>query len=501
MQWSDPTPTDTLGAVPALFDVDRSPLPTPFAAPNGIVLMMGCRNAIKANKAQTKLQNILDHLGRLPDDAPTPAEIPSSWYLPAEQDFFKDEKVDVQQAAEASLRRRKQRSAQVMASQGSGSNEQEQAGSYRRRFCTNTVIEIQPLDLGSMASVLTCARNITDKHGYVTHVILNAGLAAWEGLDWFKAAWMLAIGFRSAVTYPKFKKQRAGDVGADGYGWVWQCNVAAHYVLVRALLPALRATPFHEPSRIVWTGSVEAYEHYYHPEDYQCLDPIKSGPTYESTKFQCELVGLGLEAKLRSERVRTVPGTPQQEFPPTRSGTEPRSFVSHPGIVASAMFGDYLGWFLSLGYALALYMARWLFSPHHVVTGYKAGIAASFLSLAPAPELDATVRYSAQCNFWGQEYVGKGRIDGWERDATEKQVGKKIASAAREAVGPGLVGGVETEARDDESPQAGERIFELAADLVAKLEAISSEIWKKAGQGKLPPFDTNSSDGEEWERL
>lgn len=70
------------------------------------------------------------------------------------------------------------------------------------------------------------------RHPYVTHVILNAGLAVWTGINWPLAVWMILTNLPRAVTWPKYKNQRAGDVGADGYGWVWQCNLGAHYILV-----------------------------------------------------------------------------------------------------------------------------------------------------------------------------------------------------------------------------------------------------------------------------
>ncbi len=403
-------------------------------------------------------------------------------------------------AAQSSLRRRKQRSADVINGANGDENEKESAGlltivkgdvrargRYRRRFCQKSVIEVQPLDLGSMASVLKSAEEIRERYGYVTHAILNAGLAAWQGLNWPKAIWMICTGFRSAVTWPKYKKQRCGDIGADGYGWVWQCNVAAHYVFVRALLPAFRATPFSEPSRIVWTGSIEAYQRFYHPEDYQCLDPKISGPTYESTKYQCELVALGLDERLQVERVRTVPSTPAWEMPPPRlqssTSREPRSFLSHPGVVASSMFEDYLGTFLVLCFKLALYFARWMLSPHHLISGYKAGIAAVHLATAPASQLDTTVRYAARCDFWGQEYVYRSRVDGWAEDDAATKAGKEVNSKFGLPIG----GAVETEATE-QNEDAGEQVMQLSRDLLKRLEKIASDVWKKAGSGELPPF-------------
>lgn len=70
------------------------------------------------------------------------------------------------------------------------------------------------------------------RYGYVTHVVLNAGSSAFTGINWPHAIWMVLTAFHTAVTHPVYKRQRAADVGKDGYGWVWQANLGAHYILV-----------------------------------------------------------------------------------------------------------------------------------------------------------------------------------------------------------------------------------------------------------------------------
>ena len=36
-----------------------------------------------------------------------------------------------------------------------------------------------------------------------------------------------------AVTAPIYYRQEVGQLSQDALGWVWQCNVFGHYVLVR----------------------------------------------------------------------------------------------------------------------------------------------------------------------------------------------------------------------------------------------------------------------------
>lgn len=145
----------------------------------------------------------------------------------------------------------------------------------------------------------------------------------------------------------------------------------------RALLPALRATPYSTPSRIIWTGSIEATEDTYDPSDYQSLDTTNPLRPYEASKYQCELMALGLEDLLTRARLRTVPSTPLGGGGPqegrleerrsddgkrlaaggqVHGGIEPKSFLSHPGVVASSIFADYLNFFLSACMKLAFYI-------------------------------------------------------------------------------------------------------------------------------------------------
>jgi len=81
------------------------------------------------------------------------------------------------------------------------------------------------------------------RHGYLTHVILNAGTAAFTGIDWPLAIWMCCTNLHRAVTYPKYKTQRSGDVGEDGYGWVWQANCGAHFILVSGRVKNIEISP------------------------------------------------------------------------------------------------------------------------------------------------------------------------------------------------------------------------------------------------------------------
>lgn len=584
VQLSSPTPSDTI-AVNAHSNSDPSVQPgaTPFAAPDGCTIVLACRNPIKAHKARQQLQQLLKWIENLPEHEDTPTGPPESWAFafdttskddkltdPHTQDDIRDtphEDADpalVAHAQENNVRRRrklrkalandddeaKQGSSMSSESEdeqtdgpGAGISSTEYApepGSpeldasleqrnkranarYRRRFCQGTRIEFVPLDLGSMGSALECARMVRERYTHVTHLVLNAGSSAWTGMNWFHAVWMILTQFRYAVTWPAYKMQRAGDKSDDGFGWVWQCNVGAHWILVRALLPSLRATPYSVPSRVIWTSSVEAFSKYYDASDYQCIDPARSPLPYESVKYQCELAALGLDDALQTRRMRTQPGTPLEErtsllgmsavdgtesesasmlrsassasgtpphgflgLPPASRASpgepEPRSFLAHPGVVASTMMSQFVASWVTVFVVASFYIARWVGSPHHPIDPFKGAISVSHACLAPQP--DPKKRYGSRADFWGREYVGVENIEYYRSQlgGAGPGVGARLALAK-----------IDPETVQAEPSEAG-RVMGMAREYVGLCERITRQVWRSARKGDLPPWSSLAGD-------
>ncbi|KAE8253783.1 hypothetical protein A4X13_0g3664 [Tilletia indica] len=372
-------------------------------------------------------------------------------------------------------------------------------GKYRRRFCAGTRIEFVPLDLGSMASALKCAHEITDRYKYVTHIILNAGVGPFTSLNWFAALYLCFTNFHRFVTYPAYKNQRKGDISDDGYGWVWQSNVGAHYILVRALLPALRATPYSTPSRIIWTGSIEGFRVFYDEEDFQCVQPPHEILPYESTKYQCELAAVGLDEVLRQSRIRSAPGTPfevdlgngQTEIQAEPSselardeatseiGLEPRSYLVHPGVVASSIAAAIFTFaLLETLMKWAFYVARWTLSPHHNIEAYKGAVSAVHVALAPARNIDSVRKHGSRCDWRGREFCHAESIDGWK--------GNRFDGNPPHVLPPAILL-EQTNGRWENEPD-GARVMVLARDYLRKLEGVASKVWAEAAEESLPPW-------------
>jgi 3-keto steroid reductase len=266
----------------------------------------------------------------------------------------------------------------------------------------------------------------------------------------------------------------------------------------RALLPALRATPYSTPSRIIWTGSLEAREAKYTPSDFQCVDAVKSPKPYDSCKYQCEIAALGMEELLNRSRLRTQPGTPlplgngEQETTSTASRSasgvlEPKSFLAHPGVVASSIFADSLNMFMAICMKFVFYLARWTLSEHHNIDGYKGAVAASHVALAPSSHLNTSLRYGAQSDFYGREYVKALRVDGWYEN---------------EPTGPGKKEKLEMiEMESSSLHKEGDYVRLLARDLIIKCEGVAKRVWKEAREGALPPFaELDEDEFEDGER-
>ena len=67
---------------------------------------------------------------------------------------------------------------------------------------------------------------------YISHLVCNAGVASFKGINWVRCINQLIRGPVYAVTKPDFYTQYVGEVSPDSLGWVWQSNVFSHFVLV-----------------------------------------------------------------------------------------------------------------------------------------------------------------------------------------------------------------------------------------------------------------------------
>jgi len=72
----------------------------------------------------------------------------------------------------------------------------------------------------------------------VSHLVCNAGVAPFLRISWsllLQQLWqdLCDLNLFAFVTHPRYNIQRTAILSDDGLGWVWQCNVFGHYVVVR----------------------------------------------------------------------------------------------------------------------------------------------------------------------------------------------------------------------------------------------------------------------------
>ncbi|KAK1776263.1 hypothetical protein QBC45DRAFT_419964 [Copromyces sp. CBS 386.78] len=282
-------------------------------------------------------------------------------------------------------------------------------------------------------------------------VIFNAGMGGWTGLDWPKVFHnIFTKGLVQATTWPTFKAATAGHVvnplpdvkeeKVPEMGQVFCANVFGHYLFAHKLVPLLSRSESDPetipPGRIIWESSIEPGWKNLELSDFQA---IKTNAAYESTKRLTDV--LCLTATLPSARP-FVNSYLQPATKSTSHTTPPRIYLVHPGIVQTTLFP--LNAFMFFWYRVVLYIARWLGSPWHPITGYNGAVAPVWLALQEQEALDAVkaehVKWGSSTDWWGECRVKKTEVEGWGWDGTvetrkELKNEKGERGAARKIVG------------------------------------------------------------------
>jgi NAD(P)-dependent dehydrogenase (short-subunit alcohol dehydrogenase family) len=209
------------------------------------------------------------------------------------------------------------------------------------------------------------------RYDYVTHLILNAGWAAFLGVDWLGCCKQFVRDGTEALARPTFKKQSISPVSADGLGAVWQGNIFGHFVMTRRLHHLLLRCPYPE-ARVLWTSSIQAERALVGSDILEDWQLKRTLVAYEASKYQADLIAANLD---RREAIH-------RKLQGFIDAAEIRHLLVHPGISSSNIFAV-IGWFLLQMMSLAFLMVRpvihsssfvfkllcqgapaWLISPH-----------------------------------------------------------------------------------------------------------------------------------------
>lgn len=308
-------------------------------------------------------------------------------------------------------------------------------------------------------------------------VIFNAGIGGWTHVGWDAFAWdIITRGWIQATTRPTSKRSVAGLTvnplpskasltDSPELGLVFCANVLGHYLFAHYLLPLLsRTDEAADPGRIIWQSSVDPNLGYFDVNDIQGL---KRTAAYESSKMLTDL--LALTADLPSVQPRSAGYFKSDaKDPAIAQGKRPDIYLAHPGIVATTMFP--LHFALMWGYILGVSLSRWLGSPWHPVTPYKAGTAATWLALESQETLEAEnarrCKWGSCTDFWGNTYVKKTEVDGWgwegrvERAEDIAEEDKTVRRVLRKNVGRAFRPQLLTEEKRTEFEEIGQKCWE-----------------------------------------
>ncbi|KZW04404.1 hypothetical protein EXIGLDRAFT_635950 [Exidia glandulosa HHB12029] len=279
--------------------------------------------------------------------------------------------------------------------------------SYARAFRAALRIDYAHVDLTSVSSIFSFCDSLSQDYPYLTHLVLNAGMASFIGVNWPLCAYQILAEGYHALYRPRFKLQSPSPLTRDGLGAVWCANVFSSYILATRLRPLLRDAPYSD-ARVLWMSSIEA-DRKICPENlmenYQLLNTRVS---YEISKYQTCLIAPAMERRERERRVKERVVKPRAEI---------RHIIVHPGVTSSNIFAV-IGWVLLRAMELAFWLARIAGSPHHVLSAWNGAvstvhIALTNLSNVPFPK--TPVMFGSRCDRLGREYVGVEEVDDWER--------------------------------------------------------------------------------------
>ncbi|KAF8883439.1 hypothetical protein BD779DRAFT_1539940 [Infundibulicybe gibba] len=216
----------------------------------------------------------------------------------------------------------------------------------------NVKIEIEYVDLAMVDTIFKFGQLAKTKYPYISHLICNAGVASFAGMNWILCIRQLMLAPMAALTAPAFYTQHRGERSVDGLGWVWQSNY-------RRILPLLKACKHPLGPRVVWMSSLEASPEHFDQYDTQLLQTDHS---YEAAKYQIDLISHGWVES---------------------DDTKIRHFVAHPGVCSTNISSALVGPVMDLLKVLMFYVARMFGSQNHTISPYTAAIAAVHLALAP----------------------------------------------------------------------------------------------------------------------
>ncbi|KAG7662226.1 ERG27 [[Candida] subhashii] len=231
------------------------------------------------------------------------------------------------------------------------------------------------VDFTDMVSILAAYFELNKRYRHIDYLFVNAAQGVYSGIDWVGATIEVFKNPIEAVTNPTYKLQRVGVKSADGLGLVFQANVFGPYYLIHKIKHLLR-----NGGKIIWISSIMSAPKYLSFNDLQLLE---SPASYEGSKRLVDLLHFGTYKQLKKQY-----GIDQ--------------YLVHPGIFTSFSFFQYLNFFTYYGMLCLFYIARYLGSPYHNISGYIAANAPTACALG---KVRSGNKVGSVCDRSGREYL------------------------------------------------------------------------------------------------
>lgn len=256
---------------------------------------------------------------------------------------------------------------------------------YSREKCSNRTgwLEFDYLlvDFTDSVSILNAGEELRKKFLHIDYLFINAAQGCYGGIDWIQATKCICTNLLDAVTFPTYKIQRVGVTSKDGMGLLFQGNVFGPYFFIHRIISLLSGG-----GRVIWISSIMAEPKFLSFND---LELLKTHEPYEGSKRLVDLLHIGSYPKLKKEY-------------------DISSFVVHPGIFTSFSFFEYLNFLTYYGMLLLFYIARFLGSTIHNISGYTAANAPVAAALNDLPQQP---KHASLSDRSGNGYLGVVEID------------------------------------------------------------------------------------------
>lgn len=194
-----------------------------------------------------------------------------------------------------------------------------------------------------MVSVLTAYYDLSAKYPKIDFLYINSAQTSYTGVDFWQGTKDFIKDPILTVTEGAMKIQQSGLKSQDGMGLLFQGNVFGPYYLIHKLKTLLHG------GKIIWVSSVSS-----HPKhlSFNDIELIENPSPYEGSKRLIDLLHASTYKSLKKENIN--------------------QYLVNPGVFTSFVFFEYLNLFTYCGMFVMFYIARFLGSTIHTISGYNA---------------------------------------------------------------------------------------------------------------------------------